>query len=94
MTTSYIREAQKKLKAEKKILREQEAIEQKAKLEAEEKAHQANMARIQKKMDRIEKGLPVEEIIEGMSKKPVKKTTTKKTPKKPAAKKRGRPKKS
>jgi len=94
MTTSYIREAQKKLKAEKKILREQEAIEQKAKLEAEEKAHQANMARIQKKMDRIEKGLPVEGIIEGMSKKPVKKTKTKKTPKKPAAKKRGRPKKS
>ena len=45
-------------------------------------------------MDRIEKGLPVEGIIEGMSKKPVKKTKTKKTPKKPAAKKRGRPKKS
>ena len=88
MTTSYIREAQKKLKAEKKILREQEAIEQKAKLEAEEKAHQANMARIQKKMDRIEKGLPVEGIIEGMSKKPVKKAKTKKTPKNPAAKKK------
>ncbi len=53
MTTSYIREAQKKLKAEKKILRAQEAKEQKAALEAAEKAHQENMARIEKKMAKI-----------------------------------------
>jgi DNA-binding protein H-NS len=85
MTTSYIREAQKKLKAEKKILREQEAKEQKAALEAAEKAHQENMARIEKKMAKINGDL-VEEV------KP--KKTTKKTTKKPAAKKRGRPKKS
>ena len=85
MTTSYIREAQKKLKAEKKILREQEAKEQKAALEAAEKAHQENMARIEKKMAKINGDL-VEEV------KP--KKTTKKTTKKLAAKKRGRPKKS
>ena len=85
MTTSYIREAQKKLKAEKKILREQEAKEQKAALEAADKAHQKNMARIEKKMAKINGDL-VEEV------KP--KKTTKKTTKKPAAKKRGRPKKS
>ena len=85
MTTSYIREAQKKLKAEKKLLREQEAKEQKAALEAADKAHQENMARIEKKMAIIN-GDVVEEV------KP-KKTTTK-TTKKPAAKKRGRPKKS
>ena len=53
MTTSYIREAQKKLKAEKKLLREQEAKEQKAALEAADKAHQENMARIEKKMAMI-----------------------------------------
>ena len=70
MTTSYIREAQKKLKAEKKILREQEAKEQKAALEAAEKAHQENMARIEKKMAKINGDL-VEEV------KP-KKTTKKK----------------
>ena len=85
MTTSYIREAQKKLKAEKKILRAQEAKEQKAALEAADKAHQENMARIEKKMAKINGDL-VEEV------KP--KKTTKKTTKKPAAKKRGRPKKS
>ena len=70
-------------------MREQEAIEQKAKLEAAEKAHQANMARLAKKMARIN-GEVVEE------KKPVKKKVTvkKAKPKKPAAKKRGRPKKS
>ena len=89
MTTSYIREAQKKLKAEKNILREQEAKEQKAALEAAEKAHQENMARIEKKMAIIN-GDVVEEV---KSKKTTKKTTTK-TTKKPAAKKRGRPKKS
>ena len=89
MTTSYIREAQKKLKAEKKIAREQEAIEQKAKLEAEEKAHQANMARIERKMAIINGEI----VEEGKPKKTTKKVT-KKTTKKPAAKKRGRPKKS
>ena len=89
MTTSYIREAQKKLKAEKKILREQEAKEQKAALEAAEKAHQENMARIEKKMNKIN-GDVVEEV---KPKKTTKKTTIK-TTKKPAAKKRGRPKKS
>ena len=89
MTTSYIREAQKKLKAEKKILREQEAKEQKAALEAAEKAHQENMARIEKKMNKIN-GDVVEKV---KPKKTTKKTTTK-TTKKPAAKKRGRPKKS
>ena len=89
MTTSYIREAQKRLKAEKKILREQEAKEQKAALEAAEKAHQENMARIEKKMAIIN-GDVVEEV---KPKKTTKKTTTK-TTKKPAAKKRGRPKKS
>ena len=89
MTTSYIREAQKKLKAEKKILRAQEAKEQKAALEAAEKAHQENMARIEKKMAMIN-GDVVEKV---KPKKTTKKTTTK-TTKKPAAKKRGRPKKS
>jgi DNA-binding protein H-NS len=89
MTTSYIREAQKKLKAEKKILREQEAKEQKAALEAAEKAHQENMSRIEKKMAKIN-GDVVEEV---KPKKTTKKTRTK-TTKKPAAKKRGRPKKS
>ena len=61
MTTSYIREAQKKLKAEKKILRAQEAKEQKAALEAADKAHQENMARIEKKMAIIN-GDVVEEV--------------------------------
>ena len=89
MTTSYIREAQKKLKAEKKIIREQDAKEQKAALEAAEKAHQENMARIEKKMAIIN-GDVVEEV---KPKRTTKKTTTK-TTKKPAAKKRGRPKKS
>ena len=89
MTTSYIREAQKKLKAEKKLLREQEAKEQKAALEAADKAHQENMARIEKKMAKING----EVVEEDKPKKTTKKTTTK-TTKKPAAKKRGRPKKS
>ena len=45
MTTSYILEAQKKLKAEKKKLREQEAIDAKAAADAEESpAHQAPKA--------------------------------------------------
>ena len=72
MTTSYKIEAVKKLKAEKKILREQEAVELKQQQQAADKAHQENMARIEKKMAIIN-GDIVEE------KKPVKKTTTKKT---------------
>ena len=88
MTTSYKLEAQKKLKAEKKLLREQEAKSLVEKLQASAKAHQENMARIEKKMAIING-----EIVE--EKKPVKKATTKKaTTKKPAAKKKGRPKKS
>ena len=88
MTTSYKIEAVKKLKAEKKILREQEAVELKQQQQAADKAHQENMARIEKKMAIING-----EIVE--EKKPVKKATTKKpTTKKPAAKKKGRPKKS
>ena len=50
MTTSYKIEAVKKLKAEKKILREQEAVELKQQQQAADKAHQENMARIEKKM--------------------------------------------
>ena len=88
MTTSYKIEAVKKLKAEKKVLREQEAVELKQQQQATDKAHQEKMARIEKKMAIING-----EIVE--EKKPVKKATTKKTTtKKPAAKKRGRPKKS
>jgi hypothetical protein len=89
MTTSYKLEAQKKLKAEKKVLREQEAKSLVEKLQASAKAHQENMDRLAKKMAIIN-GEVVEE------EKPVKKKTTvkKAKPKKPAAKKRGRPKKS
>ena len=89
MTTSYIREAQKKLKAKKKLLREQEAKEQKAALEAADKAHQENMARIEKKMAIING-----DVVEVVKPKKTTKKTTTKTTKKPAAKKRGRPKKS
>ena len=89
MTTSYKIEAVKKLKAEKKILREQEAVELKQQQQAADKAHQENMDRLAKKMAIIN-GEVVEE------EKPVKKKATvkKAKPKKPAAKKRGRPKKS
>tara|TARA_Y100001973_G_scaffold7745_1_gene10741 strand:- start:114 stop:392 length:279 start_codon:yes stop_codon:yes gene_type:complete len=92
MTTSYKKEAIAKLRAEKKLMRQQEAIEQKAKRVAEEKAHQANMARIEKKMAIINGETVVEEkpVKKKVKKTPAKKTTTKK----PAAKKRGRPKKS
>ena len=70
-------------------MREQEAKEQKAALEAADKAHQENMARIEKKMAIIN-GDVVEEV---KPKKTTKKTTTK-TTKKTSGKKRGRPKKS
>ena len=84
-----LQEPMNKFTGIKKILREQEAKEQKAALEAAEKAHQENMARIEKKMAIIN-GDVVEEV---KPKRTTKKTTTK-TTKKPAAKKRGRPKKS
>lgn len=86
MTTSYILEAQKKLKAEKKKLRMQEAIDAKAAADAEEIKHQANLARIAKKMAIING----EVIPEEKPKKVVKKkAAVKKKPaaKKPAAKK-------
>ena len=91
MTTSYKLEAIAKLKAEKKQMRQQEAIELKQQQEAEDKAHQENMARIAKKMAIING----EQVVEEKPKKQVKKSQPKKTiTKKPAAKKRGRPKKS
>ena len=62
MTTSYRLEAQKKLKAEKKLLREAEAVAQKEQRELEEKKRVANEERIAKKLDRIAKGLPVEDV--------------------------------
>ncbi len=102
MTTSYKLSAIKELKAQKKILREQEAIALKKTKEEADKKEQANQARIAKKMARIEAGLPVEDPGE---EKPVeKKETVKKTAPKKVAKpkvekktpatKRGRPKKS
>ena len=65
-------------------MREQEAMELKLQQEAEDKAHQGNMARIEKKLAIINGEAPVEE------KKVVKKPTTKKksTAKKPVAKKK------
>ena len=70
MTTSYRKEAAAKLKAEKKVLREQEAAANKAKLEAEGKAHQENMDRLAKKLARLSGDAVVEE-------KPVKKKAVK-----------------
>jgi len=75
MTTSYRKEAAAKLKAEKKVLREQEAAANKAKLEAEGKAHQENMDRLAKKLARLSGDAVVE-------KKPVKKKAVKKPVKK------------
>ena len=43
MTTSYKVQARKELKAQKKIEREIEALEQKAAREEEERKHQANI---------------------------------------------------
>tara|TARA_Y100001937_G_scaffold8185_1_gene10249 strand:+ start:215 stop:487 length:273 start_codon:yes stop_codon:yes gene_type:complete len=86
MTTSYKKEAVAKLKAEKKVLREQEAAANKAKLEADAKAHQENMDRLAKKLARLSGEAVVED-------KPVKKKAVKK-PAKKAVKKSATKKKS
>ena len=62
MTTSYKIQAQKELKAQKKLDREKEAIDLKAQQDAEAKKIKANKDRIAKKLDRIAKGLPVEDV--------------------------------
>jgi len=97
MTTSYKLEALKRLKAEKKLEREREALEFKAKEEAEAKAHQANLERIAKKMAIIEKGGVVPNPKPVVEKKSTSKKETKAEEKKPEVKKsapkkkRGRP---
>jgi len=90
MTTSYRKEAAAKLKAEKKVLREQEAAANKAKLEAEGKAHQENMDRLAKKLARLSGDAVVEEKL--VKKKAVKKPV-KKAVKKSVAKKKSKAKK-
>ena len=89
MTTSYKLKALQELKANKKLEREKEAIEFKAKEEAEAKAHAENLKRIAKKMVIIEAGgvvpNPKPVVVE---EKPVKKATA--TVKK-TVKKKGRP---
>ena len=84
MTTSYKKEAVAKLKAEKKVLREQEAAANKAKLEAEGKAHQENMDRLAKKLARLSGDAVVEEkpVKKKAVKKPVKKAVKKSVAKK------------
>tara|TARA_R100001460_G_scaffold88467_2_gene129968 strand:- start:2072 stop:2344 length:273 start_codon:yes stop_codon:yes gene_type:complete len=84
MTTSYRKEAAAKLKAEKKVLREQEAAANKAKLEAEGKAHQENMDRLAKKLARLSGDAVVEEkpVKKKAVKKPVKKAVKKSVAKK------------
>lgn len=96
MTTSYKVQAVKELRAQKKLDRAQEEMELKAAREAEDKKHQANIKRIEKKLAKIAKGEPVEEIAKPKPKpKAVKKAVSKpKAVNKPTAKKRGRPKKS
>jgi len=84
MTTSYKKEAVAKLKAEKKVLREQEAAANKAKLEADAKAHQENMDRLAKKLARLSGETVVEDkpvkkkAVKKPAKKAVKKSATKK----------------
>tara|TARA_Y100001951_G_scaffold42687_1_gene33841 strand:+ start:996 stop:1268 length:273 start_codon:yes stop_codon:yes gene_type:complete len=90
MTTSYKKEAVAKLKAEKKVLREQEAAANKAKLEADAKAHQENMDRLAKKLARLSGEAVVED--KPVKKKAVKKPA-KKAVKKSAAKKKSKAKK-
>ena len=96
MTTSYRLKALQELKANKKLEREKEAIEFKAKEEAEAKAHAENLKRIAKKMAIIEAGGVVPNPKPVVEEKPVKKATTtikkvvKKTVKK-TVKKKGRP---
>tara|TARA_Y100001937_G_scaffold65703_1_gene89881 strand:- start:2001 stop:2300 length:300 start_codon:yes stop_codon:yes gene_type:complete len=99
MTTSYKIEAIKELRKQKKLLREQEAIDLKAARDEAEKKAQEGRDRLAKKMARIEAGLPVEDPVEEkpvQEKKPAKKKTTAKktTQKKPTIKRKGRPKKS
>tara|TARA_Y100001937_G_scaffold100293_1_gene137220 strand:+ start:310 stop:582 length:273 start_codon:yes stop_codon:yes gene_type:complete len=90
MTTSYRKEAVAKLKAEKKVLREEEAAANKAKLEAEAKAHQENMERLAKKLAR----LSGESVVEDKpAKKKVAKKPAKKVVKKSAVKKKSKAKK-
>ena len=88
MTTSYKLKALQELKANKKLEREKEAIEFKAKEEAEAKAHAENLKRIAKKMAIIEAGgvVPNPKLV--VEEKPVKKATA--TVKK-TVKKKGRP---
>jgi len=94
MTTSYKLKALQELKANKKLEREKEAIEFKAKEDAEATAHAENLKRIAKKMAIIEAGgvvpnpKPVVEEKPEKPEKPVKKATA--TVKK-TVKKKGRP---
>tara|TARA_R100000655_G_scaffold68348_1_gene106599 strand:+ start:352 stop:651 length:300 start_codon:yes stop_codon:yes gene_type:complete len=99
MTTSYKIEAIKELRKQKKLIREQEAIDFKAARDEAERKAQEGRDRLAKKMARIEAGLPVEDPVEVKpvpEKKPAKKKTTAKktTQKKPTIKRKGRPKKS
>ena len=99
MTTSYKIEAIKELRKQKKLSREQEAIDFKAARDEAERKAQEGRDRLAKKMARIEAGLPVEDPVEVKpvpEKKPAKKKTTAKktTQKKPTIKRKGRPKKS
>jgi hypothetical protein len=94
MTTSYKVQAVKELRAQKKLDRAQEEMELKAAREAEDKKHQANIKRIEKKLAKIAKGEPVEEIAKPKPKAVKKAVSKPKAVNKPTAKKRGRPKKS
>ena len=81
MTTSYRLQAQKELKAQKKLDREKEAIDLKAQQDAEAKKIKANEDRIAKKLDRIAKGLPVEDVKPKAKPKAKKKVVAKKSKK-------------
>jgi|TARA_R100000149_G_C5776318_1_gene74319 hypothetical protein len=81
MTTSYKIQAQKELKAQKKLDREKEAIDLKAQQDAEAKKIKANEDRIAKKLDRIAKGLPVEDVKPVVKPKAKKKVVAKKSKK-------------
>ena len=81
MTTSYKIQAQKELKAQKKLDREKEAIDLKAQQDAEAKKIKANEDRIAKKLDRIAKGLPVEDVKPVVKSKANKKVVAKKSKK-------------
>ena len=77
MTTSYKLEAIKKLKAEKKAERIKEAEDLKAAKEAEEIKHQANLARIAKKMAIINgEVIPEEKPKKVVNKKTINKNST------------------